>query len=69
MMLPPTVEFQASFVRPGGDDEELRVTFAIPQSEIPKALPLLTWGKRILTVTVVCESGELCKGRFVAPKA
>ena len=68
MAHPPVVEFQGTFVRPGGDDEELRVTFAIPQTEIPKALPLLTWGKCVLTISVVKESDPMAKGRFVGDR-
>lgn len=57
-------EFLASFVRPGGDDEELRLTFAVPETEKLKALAVLMWGKRVLKITVQPESGIQIKGRF-----
>ena len=49
------VEFQCELRRLGGDGEELRLTFAIPQTEIRLVQPLLAWGKCLLTVTVVKE--------------
>ena len=57
--------FLASFVRPGGDDEELRLTFAVPQTEIPKAVAVLLMGKHTLKITVETDDTIIAKGRFV----
>ena len=59
-------EFLATFVRPGGDDEELRLTLAVPENEKHKALRVLMWGKKVLKVTIEPEAGVQVKGRFVA---
>lgn len=60
-------EFLATFTRPGGDDEELRLTFSVPETEKHKALKVLMWGKQVLKITVEPESGVQVKGRFTTP--
>ena len=61
-------EFLGTFVRPGGDDEELRLTFAIPEIEKHKALTVLMWGKQELKITIEPVSGITVKGRFSTPE-